>query len=323
MFADEEPDMERGAKPVKSVKSKTVYLCVRPANVRGAASVQHGAMFPDKVKPGTEVVVVEEVQLHGHRRGRLKSKAEEKWVSLSNGKGQILFEPVDGALNVALFAGSWVLVLTGWLSLQGLGRVAESITSSAQQVCAARTTRASASPSSASRVRPCYLVPAAVSSQARAHAPHLFATFSTAAAAAVETVAVEVDASPWAAAAAAAPAQLERSDGNATPCTVLDHATRQNKNISIVRARYCGLCFLLFLALFCFFLRSLPSPSPPSRVLFAPRAFSFLPFFSFFCVLSFRSPFSFFFLRRLCSVFGRSGTMMPQRAAQRAAHREA
>ena len=209
MFADEEPDMERGAKPVKSVKSKTVYLCVRPANVRGAASVQHGAMFPDKVKPGTEVVVVEEVQLHGHRRGRLKSKAEEKWVSLSNGKGQILFEPVDGALNVALFAGSWVLVLTGWLSLQGLGRVAESITSSAQQVCAARTTRASASPSSASRVRPCYLVPAAVSSQARAHAPHLFATFSTAAAAAVETVAVEVDASPWAAAAAAAPAQLE------------------------------------------------------------------------------------------------------------------
>ena len=131
-------------------------------------------------------------------------------MSLSNGKGQILFEPVDGALNVALFAGSWVLVLTGWLSLQGLGRVAESITSSAQQVCAARTTRASASPSSASRVRPCYLVPAASAAQRwRAHAPHLLATFSTAASAAVETVAVVVVSNGWAAAAAVAPAQLE------------------------------------------------------------------------------------------------------------------
>lgn len=82
------PDMERGVGPGGQ------YLCVRPATVRGAASLDSAVL--QRVLPGATVAVSGELQLDGHRRARLESKAEAEWVSLSTNT-KALFEPLEGA----------------------------------------------------------------------------------------------------------------------------------------------------------------------------------------------------------------------------------
>lgn len=88
---EEKPDMERG----EGGGGRQVYFCVRPATVRGAASIQSAA-FPDMIRPGATVVVSEEREVDGHRRALLESEAQAGWVSLSTRLGKELFEPLDG-----------------------------------------------------------------------------------------------------------------------------------------------------------------------------------------------------------------------------------
>jgi hypothetical protein len=76
------------------VHSRQVYFCVRPATVRGAASIQSAA-FPDMIRPGATVVVSEEREVDGHRRALLESKAQAGRVSMSTNTKE-LFEPLDG-----------------------------------------------------------------------------------------------------------------------------------------------------------------------------------------------------------------------------------
>ena len=87
---EEKPDMERG----EGGGGRQVYFCVRPATVRGAASIQSAA-FPDMIRPGATVVVSEEREVDGHRRALLEPKAQAGWVSLSTNTKE-LFEPLDG-----------------------------------------------------------------------------------------------------------------------------------------------------------------------------------------------------------------------------------